>query len=69
MTIKIIKRGQIPDEAEHNFKCSHCSTEFTAQGKDCEKMHNKSFMINCPVCEHVVCSINSGGNGRLFGDY
>lgn len=56
MTIKIIKRGVLPQEIEYSFECHHCSTEFTATQNDGEFISSRFIaelnrvVVKCPVC-------------------
>ena len=54
MTIKIIKRGNIPGAAVHVLTCRNCKTEFQFSQSDAEMVTDwrdgDYLKINCPVC-------------------
>lgn len=62
MTIKILKRGRLPEEVEYEFTCSHCRTEFTAQEKDgkvgSDRRDGSWLEVACPLCDHKCISWN-----------
>lgn len=56
--MKIIKRGQIPENKTIRVKCNFCETEFEFQAKEAELVYDQregdAYKIGCPVCGRAV---------------
>lgn len=60
MTIKILKKGRLPEEVQYHFTCYHCKTEFLATQKDgayhSDQRDGPSLEVACPVCKYKCSS-------------
>jgi hypothetical protein len=54
MTIKIVRRGELPEEKIYRGTCSYCKTEFTFNGSDgkfrSDQRDGDYYEIDCPLC-------------------
>ena len=62
MAVKIIKRGEKPEEKEFKFVCQNCKSELEALVKDIQvdhgtqrEPHPPRHYIKCPVCNRDIC--------------
>lgn len=58
VTVKIVRRGRLPQEIEYQADCYGCKTLFTFAGVDA-KFHSDQrdgdyYEIKCPVCNEPV---------------
>lgn len=53
--MKIIRKGQLPDEIEYHWECNLCGTEWTAPRKEAQECINDrdgaAIGMNCPTCK------------------
>jgi uncharacterized C2H2 Zn-finger protein len=56
--MKIISRGNPPDDKPIRFECSHCNTVFEATREEARVVPDERdgwyWFIGCPVCNRVV---------------
>lgn len=52
--MKIITRGQIPEDRVFRFECLRCRTVFEASRRECQYISDQrdgdALRYNCPVC-------------------
>ena len=57
--MKIIKRGELPQEKVHRLTCSDCKTVFECTQEELKYEYdprepNATYYIECPVCNKYV---------------
>lgn len=56
--MKIIKRGEIPEERVFRFECQHCHTVAEATAKEgrfsSDQRDGDARVFKCPVCDRDV---------------
>lgn len=66
--MRIVKRGQIPEEIKREVECSKCHSilEYTAKDIKYEDRPCGGQYIKCPVCDNNIWQLNSD-NGNHYG--
>lgn len=57
MTVKLIKRGQIPEEKLYKATCGRCGSEFEFNGYDIQTPRDQrdtERYIQCTVCRNFI---------------
>lgn len=56
--VKVIKRGELPQEKVSRFICRNCKSELEAKNSEWEgsvdTREPNVFSISCPVCKHDI---------------
>ena len=58
--MKIIERGELPQNKTRQTKCSRCKTIFEFEKHEAQPFNDRNEMvlaIDCPVCKHTL-SVN-----------
>ena len=58
--MKIIKRGELPQNKTYQTKCRRCKTVFEFEKNEAQPFNDRGEMvlvIDCPVCKHTL-SVN-----------
>ena len=58
--MKIIERGELPQNKTYQTKCHRCKTVFEFEKNEAQPFNDRGEMvlvIDCPVCKHTL-SVN-----------
>lgn len=55
--MRIIRRGELPEEKEYEYTCKNCSTYFVFYKKEVKKETTRNehyYIVRCPLCKKDI---------------